>query len=70
MLDQYVGPGYCEAITELYESEGWDRVFPKELVVDLLPDRNTYAVLVGIHRGNLLWYNTKLRKDESRLAIS
>jgi glucose/mannose transport system substrate-binding protein len=61
LLYQYVGPGYCEAITELYESEGWDRVFPKELVVDLLTkDLNTYAVLVGIHRGNLLWYNTKL----------
>ena len=27
LLDQYVGPGYCEAITELYKSEGWDRVF-------------------------------------------
>ena len=61
LLDQYVDSGYCEAITELYESEGWDRVFPKELVVDLLTkDRNIYAVLVGIHRGNLLWYNTKL----------
>ena len=61
LLDQYVGKGYCEAITELYKNEGWDRVFPKELVVDLLTkDRNTYAVLVGIHRGNLLWYNTKL----------
>jgi glucose/mannose transport system substrate-binding protein len=61
LFDQYVGPGYCEAITEIYESEGWDRVFPKELVVDLLTrNRNIYAVLVGIHRGNLLWYNTKL----------
>src|SRR5271167_1169066 len=39
------------------------RVFPKELVVNLLTkDRNAYAVLVGIHRGNLLWYNTKLLK--------
>jgi glucose/mannose transport system substrate-binding protein len=61
LLDQYVGPGYCEAVTELYKSEGWDRVFPKELVVDLLTDDGkTYAVLVGIHRGNILWYNTKL----------
>ena len=61
LLDQYVGPGYCEAITELYKSEGWDRVFPKELVVDLLTkDLKIYAVLVGIHRGNILWYNTKL----------
>jgi glucose/mannose transport system substrate-binding protein len=61
LLDQYVGPGYCEAITDLYKSEGWDRVFPKELVVELLmKDRKTYAVLAGIHRGNVLWYNTKL----------
>ena len=61
LLDQCVGPGYCEAITELYKSEGWDRVFPKELVVDLLTkDLKIYAVLVGIHRGNILWYNTKL----------
>jgi glucose/mannose transport system substrate-binding protein len=61
LFDQYVEPGYCKAITELYESEGWDRVFPKELVADLLTrDRNIYAVLVGIHRGNLVWYNTKL----------
>jgi glucose/mannose transport system substrate-binding protein len=61
LLDQYVGPGYCEPITELYKSEGWDRVFPKELVVDLLTkDLKIYAVLVGIHRGNILWYNTKL----------
>jgi hypothetical protein len=57
----YLGPGYCEAITELYKSEGWDRVFPKELVVDLLTkDLKIYAELVGIHRGNILWYNTKL----------
>ena len=61
LLGQYVEPGYCEAITELYKSEGWDRVFPKELVVNLLTkDRKIYAVLAGIHRGNVLWYNTKL----------
>src|SRR5271157_3966467 len=30
LLDQYVGPGYCEAITGLYKNEGWDRVFPKD----------------------------------------
>ena len=61
LLDQYVEPGYGEAITELYKSEGWDRVFPKELVMDLLTNgRKIYAVLVGIHRGNVIWYNTKL----------
>ena len=63
LFGQYVESGYCEAITELYKSEGWDRVFPKELVVSLLTkDRKIYAVLAGIHRGNVLWYNAKLLK--------
>jgi glucose/mannose transport system substrate-binding protein len=61
LIGQYVEPGYCEAITDLYKSDGWDTAFPKELVVNLMTkDRKIYAVLAGIHRGNVLWYNTKL----------
>jgi glucose/mannose transport system substrate-binding protein len=61
LLGQYVDPGYCEPITDLYKSDGWDTVFPKELVVNLMTkDRKIYAVLAGIHRGNVLWYNPKL----------
>src|SRR5215813_8128764 len=61
MLGQYVEPGYCEPVTDLYKSNGWDTAFPKELVVNLMTkDRQIYAVLAGIHRGNVLWYNTKL----------
>ena len=61
LLGQYVDPGYCEPITDLYKSDGWDKSFPKELVVNLMTkDRKIYAVLAGIHRGNVLWYNTKL----------
>jgi glucose/mannose transport system substrate-binding protein len=61
LLGQYVEPGYCEPITDLYKRDGWDVAFPKELVVNLMTkDRKIYAVLAGIHRGNVLWYNTKL----------
>jgi glucose/mannose transport system substrate-binding protein len=57
----YIEPGYCEAITELYKSDGWNTAFPKELVVNLMTkDRQIYAVLAGVHRGNVLWYNAKL----------
>src|SRR6516164_257999 len=59
LLGQYVEPGYCEPITEVYKSDGWDKAFPKELVANLMTkDRKIYAVLAGIHRGNVLWYNT------------
>ena len=61
LLGQYVDPGFCEPITDLYKSNGWDNAFPKEMVINLMTkDRKIYAVLVGIHRGNVLWYNTKL----------
>ena len=61
LIGQYVDPGYCEPVTELYKTDGWDTAFPKELVVNLMTkDRKIYSVLTGIHRGNVLWYNTKL----------
>ncbi|HEV3209976.1 MAG TPA: ABC transporter substrate-binding protein [Chthoniobacterales bacterium] len=61
LLGQYVDPGYCEPVTDLYKSDGWDNAFPKELVINLMTkDRKIYAVLAGIHRGNVLWYNAKL----------
>jgi glucose/mannose transport system substrate-binding protein len=61
LLGQYIEPGYCDPITDLYKSDGWDTAFPKALVVDFMTkDRKIYAVLAGIHRGNDLWFNKKL----------
>jgi glucose/mannose transport system substrate-binding protein len=60
LLGQYVAAGYCEPINDLYKSEGWDKVVPKGLIDILTKDGNTYAVLVGVHRGNVLWYNKKV----------
>jgi glucose/mannose transport system substrate-binding protein len=61
LMDQYVTPGYCEPVTDLYRTNGWDNAFPKNLVVSMMTkDRKIYAVLAGVHRGNVLWYNTKL----------
>jgi glucose/mannose transport system substrate-binding protein len=60
LLGQYVGPGYCEPITDLYHSEGWDKAFPKALVNMVSQDGQAYAVLAGVHHGNVLWYNKKL----------
>jgi glucose/mannose transport system substrate-binding protein len=60
LLDQYVEPNYCEPITDLYQSEGWDKVLPKALLDMITRDGKAYAVLAGVHRGNVLWYNKKL----------
>ena len=59
LLGQYVEANYCDPITELYKSEGWDKVVPKTLIDLVSKDQKSYAVLVGVHRGNVLWYNKK-----------
>jgi glucose/mannose transport system substrate-binding protein len=60
LLGQYVGPGYCEPVTELYQSGGWEKAFPEALVNMVSQEGKAYAVLTGVHHGNVLWYNKKL----------
>ena len=60
LLGQYVAANYCEPINDVYQSEGWDKVVPKDLIDLLTKDGKTYAVLAGVHRGNDLWYNKKV----------
>jgi glucose/mannose transport system substrate-binding protein len=68
LLGQYVDPNYCEPVTDLYQSEGWDKVIPKSLVNMVTKDGNAYAVLTGVHHGNVLWYNKKLL-DQNGITI-
>src|ERR1700746_251740 len=42
LLGQYVEPGYCEPITDLYQSGGWDKAFPKALRVMWSQDGRAY----------------------------
>jgi glucose/mannose transport system substrate-binding protein len=58
LFGQYVKGGYCVPITVLYRSEGWDR----SLLDQVSRGGEVYAVLVGVHRGNVLWYNKKVLK--------
>jgi glucose/mannose transport system substrate-binding protein len=60
LLGQYVRAGYCVPITDLYRSENWERVVPQGLLDQVSKGGEVYAVLVGVHRGNVLWYNKKI----------
>ena len=60
LLGQYVASGYVDPITDLYKSEGWDKVMPAGLVEQMTKDGQIYGVLAGVHRGNGLWYNKKV----------
>jgi glucose/mannose transport system substrate-binding protein len=62
LLGQYVQADYCVPLTFLYQSEGWDRVVPQGLLDQVSKGGEVYAVLLGLHRGNVLWYNKKVLK--------
>src|SRR5271157_2346348 len=68
LLGQYVEPNYCEPVTDLYQSDGWDKVIPKSLVEMMTKDGKIYAVLTGVHHGNVLWYNKKLL-DQNEIKV-
>jgi len=57
LMGQYVASGYVDPITDLYKSEGWDKVMPQGLVDQMTKDGEIYGVLAGVHRGNGLFYN-------------
>jgi glucose/mannose transport system substrate-binding protein len=59
----YVDPGYCLDIDSLYAEQGWGDVIPKGLLDQVTFDSKKYLIPVGIHRGNVLFYDKKLMSD-------
>jgi len=56
-LTSYVKAGQVEDLTFLYKQEGWDKVFPSDLIKTLTVNGKIYSVPVNIHRANVLWWN-------------
>lgn len=63
LIDRYVVPGYCEPISDLYDSEGWSDVIPEGLVNQSTWEGEQYSIAVGVHRGNGFWYNKQVMAD-------
>lgn len=61
-LSSYVRAGQLEDLTSLYKSEGWDKVFPADLIKTLTTKGKIYSVPVNIHRANVLWWNPAAAK--------
>nr|WP_249435950.1 ABC transporter substrate-binding protein [Paenibacillus sp. Marseille-Q4541] len=59
----WVAAGKMEPLNDLYESEGWNEKFPKDLIDLVSSEGNIWSVPVNIHRGNVLWYNKKVFAD-------
>jgi len=61
-LSSYVKAGQVEDLSFLYKSEGWDKVFPADLIKTLTTNGKIYSVPVNIHRANVLWWNPAAAK--------
>lgn len=61
-LSSYVKAGQLEDVSFLYKSEGWDKVFPKDLIKTLTTKGKIYSVPVNIHRSNVLWWSPAAAK--------
>jgi glucose/mannose transport system substrate-binding protein len=60
LIDSHVKAGRMEPIDFLYDSEGWNNVFPQQLLAISEADGHQWAVPVNIHRSNVLWYNQSI----------
>ena len=61
----WVEAGKMESLNFLYEEEGWNEKFPKELLELISKDGEIYSVPLNVHRGNTMWYNKKIFEDNN-----
>jgi len=57
LIDSHVKADRMEPLDDLYASEGYNDVFPKDLLAISSWNGHQWSVPVNIHRSNLLWYN-------------
>lgn len=63
LIGTYVKAGQMEPLDWLYKEEGWDKVFPAELIEIASYEGKPWSVPVNIHRSNMMWYNKKMLAD-------
>lgn len=57
LLVTWVEPGLMDPVSSIYDAEGWNDVYPDQLLEMLRHNGELYAVPANVHRGNVLWYN-------------
>ena len=63
LLARYVEPGFCEPITYLWDEEGWNDAIPEGLAEQSTVNGEKYLIPVGVHRGNVMFYNRQVLED-------
>jgi glucose/mannose transport system substrate-binding protein len=64
-VEKYEPAKYLQPLDDLYAGEGWDKVFPKDLITLLKYQDHFWGVPVNIHRANVMWYNKTVFADNN-----
>jgi glucose/mannose transport system substrate-binding protein len=56
LIDSHVIADRMEPLDWLYEEEGWNDVFPEDVIAIASYEGKPYSVPVNIHRSNVMWY--------------
>jgi glucose/mannose transport system substrate-binding protein len=67
-VEKYEPMKYLQQLDPIYASEGWDKVFPKDLISLLKYQDHFWGVPVNIHRANVMWYNQQVMDDNGLKA--
>lgn len=59
----YTPDKYLQPLDDIFASESWDKVFPKDLLTLLKYQDHYWSVPVNIHRANVMWYSKKVFTD-------
>ena len=60
LISTWVKAQKMEPITDVWNSEGWDSVIPKDLKTIVSSGSDVWSVPVNVHRGNSLWLSAKV----------
>lgn len=56
LIGTWVVADRMENLNSLFQQEGWNRVFPKDLITLLSSKGGIWSVPVNVHRSNVMWY--------------
>jgi glucose/mannose transport system substrate-binding protein len=68
LLETWVKTGFMQPLGKLYEAEGLNQKFPKQLIDLVSWQGQPYSVPVNVHRNGVLWFNKKLFTDNGIAA--
>lgn len=64
-VEKYDPEQYLQPLDSIYESAGFTKVFPKDLLTLLQYKGHYWGVPANIHRANVMWYNKKVFADNN-----